>query len=237
MPKYTSEEIKAELLSLRDSKYGEFSSALIPGENSLIGVRIPLLRKFAKEIAAGDYMYYLDNACNEMIYFEEIMLKGMVIGSIKTDEDTLFGLIKGFVPLINNWSVNDSFCAGLKAVKKYPDRTWKFLQPYLESEEEFPLRFGIIMLMDYFLTDEYAKRAIEKVSILCHESYYARMGMAWFMSTAYAKYPEITLESLKNSNFDDWTYNKAIQKMLESYRISDRDKEFLRSMKRNIHNF
>ena len=232
MKKYTSEEIKETLLAMGDRNYGEFSSGLIPGEDKLIGVRLPMLRKYAKEIAAGEYEDYFEKSCNDMEYFEETMLKGMVIGSVKVDEDRFFELVRDFVPLINNWSVNDSFCTGLKRINKCRERAWEFVLPYLDSMDEFPLRFGIIILMSYFLTDEYAKEAIARVSRLNHEAYYARMGMAWFMATAYAKYPEITLKYLQNSSFDDWTFNKSIQKMLESYRVSESDKIMLKNMKK-----
>lgn len=232
MKKYTSQEIKETLLSMGDRKYSEFSSGLIPGEDKLIGVRLPMLRKYAKEIACGDYEDYFENSCNDMEYFEEIMLKGMVIGAVKANEDRFFELVRDFVPHINNWSVNDSFCTGLKRINKCRDRAWNFVLPYLDSTEEFPLRFGIIILMSYFLTDEYAEEAIARVSRLNHEAYYARMGMAWFMATAYAKYPEITLKYLQNSSFDDWTFNKSIQKMVESYRVSESDKIMLKNMKK-----
>lgn len=232
MTKFTTDTIKEKLFELQDRKYSEFSSGLIPGENNLIGVRIPLLRKFAKEIAMSDYEFYLENSCNNMEYFEETMLKGMVIGMVKVDEDRYFELIQDFVPLIDNWSVNDSFCAGLKRINKCKERAWKFVLPYLESTEEFTLRFGIIILMNYFLTDEYAEEAISHVSRLKHDAYYARMGMAWFMATAYAKYPDITLRYLQNSRFDDWTFNKSIQKMLESYRVPESDKIMLKNMKK-----
>ncbi len=232
MKKYTSNDIKDTLLSMSDKKYSEFSSGLIPGEDKLIGVRLPMLRKLAKEIELSDYEFYLENSCNDMEYFEEIMLKGMVIGQVKVDENRFFELIEDFVPLINNWSVNDSFCAGLKRVNKCKERAWEFVQPYLDSTKEFTLRFGIIMLMDYFLTDDYAEEAISRVSRLNHEAYYARMAMAWFMATAYAKYPALTLKYLQNSSFDDWTFNKSIQKMVESYRVSESDKIMLKNMKK-----
>lgn len=232
MKKYTSHEIKKTILALCDSNYSKFSSGLIPGEDKLIGVRLPMLRKYAREIAIGDYEDYFKNSCNDMEYFEEVMLKGMVIGYVKVDEDRFFELIREFVPLINNWSVNDSFCAGLKRINKCRAKAWEFILPYLDSNEEFSLRFGIIILMNYFLTKEYAKEAIARVSKLKHEAYYARMGMAWFMATAYVKYPEITLKYLQDSSFDNWTYNKAIQKMMESYRVSESDKIMLKNMKK-----
>ena len=224
-------DIKEILLSHKDSKYSEFSSGLIPGENAIIGVRLPILRKIAKEIANGDYKDYLMNSCNDMCYFEEIMLKGMVIGCLKVEDEEYWKLVYDFVPLINNWSVNDSFCAGLKRTSKQLDFVWDFLQRYLNSDKEFELRFGIVMLMDYFLVDEYAHKAIEVVASKSHKEYYARMAIAWFMATAYAKFPHYTMNAMNNRKFDDWTYNKSIQKMLESNRIGAEEKSVLRNMK------
>ena len=129
------------------------------------------------------------------------------------------------------WSVNYSFCAGLKRTSSQLDYAWDFLQKYLDSNKEFVLRFGIIMLMDYFLVEEYALKTIELVAAKNHEGYYAKMAIAWFMATAYAKFPEYTMKALKNRKFDDWTYNKSIQKMLESNRIGTGEKSVLRNMK------
>lgn len=224
--------MRAKLLSLKDDKYAAFSQKLLPGTDSIIGVKLNDLHKIAKELASGDYEYYFQNTCNNMQYFEEIMLKGMVIGELKVEEDYLFEKIAEFVPLIDNWSVNDSFCSGLKRIKKCLPKAWNFLSKYISSSEEFKLRFGIVMLKDYFLTGEFAEPAIYIVSQQNHEGYYARMAMAWFMATAYVRYPELTLKYLQKSNFDTWTYNKALQKMIESYKISDEDKVKLRELKR-----
>ena len=224
-------DIKEILLSNKDSKYSEFSSGLIPGENAIIGVRLPVLRKIAKEIAKGDYKEYFLNSCNDMYYFEEIMLKGMVIGYLKVGDDEYWSYVEEFIPLINNWSVNDSFCAGLKRTASQLDFAWNFLQKYLNSMKEFELRFGIVMLMNYFLVEDYALQVIVTVAEINHEGYYAKMAIAWFMATAYAKFPEYTLDALNNRKFDDWTYNKSIQKMLESNRIGTKDKSVLKNMK------
>lgn len=223
--------IKEILLTHKDSKYSEFSSGLIPGENAIIGVRLPVLRKIAREIAKGDFMDYLENSCNDMCYFEEVMLKGMVIGYLKVEDMEYWKLVSDFVPLIKNWSVNDSFCAGLKRTALQLDFAWVFLQKYLNSEKEFELRFGIVMLIDYFLVENYADIAITTVASKYHEGYYAKMAIAWFMATAYAKFPKQTLDAMKNRKFDDWTYNKAIQKMLESNRIGAHEKSVLRNLK------
>ena len=225
-------DVKSILNLNKDDKYSDFSSGLIPGENNILGVRLPVLRGIAKQIAAGDYKYYFENECNNMIYFEEVMLKGMVIGCLKTEDDVYWKYVEEFVPLINNWSVNDSFCAGLKRTSRQLDYVWCFLQKYLCSKNEFELRFGIVMLMDYFLIDSYADRAIDIVAAIEHEGYYVKMAIAWFMATSYIKYPKYTIETMNRRISDDWTFNKSIQKMLESKRISDENKTFLRKMKR-----
>ena len=224
-------DVKKILLSHKDSKYSEFSSGLIPGENAIIGVRLPVLRKIAREIANGDYRDYLENSCNDMCYFEEIMLNGMVIGCLKVEDDVFWKLVSDFVPLINNWSVNDSFCAGLKRISTQRDFGWDFLQKYLNSSREFELRFGIVMLMNYFLVEDYADRAIALVASKRHDGYYARMAIAWVMATAYTKFPKATIDAMNSRKFDDWTYNKSIQKMLESNRIRAEEKSVLRKMK------
>ena len=224
-------DIKEILLSHKDSKYSEFSSGLIPGEAAIIGVRLPVLRKLAKEIAKGNFKDYFENSCNDMCYFEEIMLKGMVIGYLDVEDSTYWQLVDEFVPLINNWSVNDSFCVGLKRTALQLEFAWEFLQKYINSDKEYELRFGIVMLMDYFLVEDYALKAINLVASRNHEKYYARMAIAWFMATAYAKYPEYTINAMANRKFDDWTYNKSIQKMLESNRIGAKEKAVLKKMK------
>lgn len=232
MKKYTSDELREKLLSLKDDKYAAFSQKLLPGTDSILGVKLLELRKIAKEIARGDYEYYFQNTCSDMQFFEEIMLKGMVIGELKVEEEQFFKLIAEFVPLIDNWSVNDSFCSGLKRVKKCLPAAWNFLSDYISSSDEFSLRFGIVMLKDYFLTGEYAESAIYIISRMNHEGYYARMAMAWFMATAYVSYPELTLKYLSESKFDKWTYNRSLQKMIDSYMISDEEKKKLRDLKR-----
>ncbi|MCM1308818.1 MAG: DNA alkylation repair protein [Butyrivibrio sp.] len=229
---YTKEYILRELEEMADKKYGEFSSSLIPGENTMLGVRIPKLRAFAKRIAGDDYESYLENACRGAMCFEEKTLKGFVIGCIRADTDYIFGLVRDFVPQIDNWSVCDTFCASLKIFGKNLEKGRDFLLPYTRSDKEFEIRFATVMLMDYYLKEDYIDRVLAFYGKIRHEGYYAKMGAAWGLATAYAKFPGKTREFLMNTDMDDWTYNKAIQKMLESYRIDSADKEMLRSMKR-----
>ena len=235
---YNRDFILNTLESMSEKSYGEFSASLIPGEERMLGVRIPKLRAFAKKIVRGNYEEYL--ACagvfendSEILYFEEYALMGFVIGNIKADFDYVISYVKKFIPLINNWSVNDTVCSSLKIAEKNRERMWNFLMPYFQSDKEFEIRFATIMLMDYYLIEEYIDRVLEIYDNIHHDGYYAKMGVAWGLATAYAKFPEKTHNYMCRSNIDDWTYNRAIQKMTESYRVPDEAKKILRTMKRS----
>ena len=227
---YTTESIRSRLFEAADKKYAEFSGSLIPGSKPLIGVRIPTLKKYAAEIAKDDWRNFLANAGDK--YFEEDMLKVLVVGSIKEDIETVLMLVKECIPMITNWSLNDSLCSSLKITKKHTERVWEFLVPYMNSDKEFENRFANIMLMDYFLTEKYVKKVLNVYKVFNHEAYYAKMGVAWAVATAFAKFPDETYEFMKEWQADDVTYNMAIRKMLESYRVSDEYKQILKNMKR-----
>lgn len=227
----TNEEIRECLLELADAKYQEFSSALIPGCRTMLGVRIPKLREFAKQLAKGEVEEYLQSASDEI--FEEVMLQGMVIGYSKCDIEKKLEYAKNFIPKITDWSINDSFCSGMKCTIKHRERVFEFLQEYVSSEKEFEQRFVAVMLMDYFLTEEYIDQVLAILDGLKNDGYYTKMGVAWAIATAYAKFPEQTHTYMTELNtLDDFTYNKSIQKMIESYRISPEQKEIVRKLKR-----
>lgn len=229
----TNEEIRIRLYELADKKYQEFSAALIPGCNNMIGVRIPKLRLFAKEIAKGNWRNYLEHAGAGT--FEEVMLQGLVIGYCKCDIEEKIRLAKIFIPKIKDWSVNDVFCSGFKCAEKNRERVFAFLMNYVTSEQEFEQRVVAVMLMDYFLTEEYIDRVFPVLNQLKHEGYYTKMGVAWAVATAYAKFPKQTYIYLtKDNTLDDFTFNKSIQKMIESNRVSPEDKEMLKGLKRKV---
>jgi 3-methyladenine DNA glycosylase AlkD len=222
--------IRERLFELAEEDYRKFSSSLIPGEDKLLGVRLPLLRELAKEIARGDWRNYLDSALDE--YYEEIMLQGLVIGYAKSSPEEILKYTECFIPKISNWGVCDSFCTGLKLSKKHPDMVWDFIQPYLRSDREFEIRFAVIMMLAHFIDDEHIDRVIASLDGIRHEGYYVRMGAAWAISVCFVKYPEKTMQYLKISRLDDFTYNKSLQKILESYRVDQDAKAVIRSMKR-----
>jgi len=223
--------IRQQLFELAEDEYKQFSSSLLPGIDDLLGVRLPALRKIAKQIAKKDWRSYLENA--DEMYFEEIMLQGMVLGYVNDDDiEDVLGYIVDFIPKINNWSVCDSFCVGLKMTNKNKERIWDFLQPYLSSDKEFEVRFGIVMLIDFYIDDDYIKLVIEKLDSIRHDGYYVKMAVAWAISICYIKFEELTLDYLKNNNLNDFTYNKSLQKICESLKVNKNSKAFIRGMKR-----
>ncbi|MGG3927143.1 DNA alkylation repair protein [Metabacillus fastidiosus] len=222
--------IRKQIFELIDPDYQKFAAALIPNINNILGVRLPELRKIAKKIAKDDWHTYLETAENK--YFEEIMLQGMVIGYVKTNMEEILPYVAAFVPKIDNWSVCDSFCTGLKFTKENKRLVWEFLQPYLSSEKEYEIRFGVVMLLNFYIETEYIGKVLNLLQGVKHEGFYAKMAVAWALSICYVKIPDLTMEFLKNNMLDDFTYNKALQKISESNRVNKETKSLIRSMKR-----
>lgn len=225
------QKIKEKLLELADQKYKEFHSGLCPGTDNIIGVRVPVLRNYAKELGKeyeiNELLKQIDNQ-----YYEEIMLQGMLIGLAKQDFDTMQNQIEEFVPKIDNWAVCDVFCAGLKATKKRKEEMWHFIQKYLLSDQEFEIRFGVVMILDYYIEQDYLEKDFKIFDSITSQAYYVQMAVAWAISIALIKFYDETIQYLNTANLDDFTYNKAIQKAIESYRITDEKKQILREMKR-----
>lgn len=226
------QEIKKKLFELSDQKYKEFHGGLCPGTENIIGVRVPVLRKYAQELfKEKDWKQTIEEIDNQ--YYEEIMLQGMLIGQVKNEDiNTILKYVEKYVPKIDNWAICDVFCAGLKITKKYKKEMWNFIQKYLKSDKEFEIRFGIVMILDYYIDEEYLREDFKIFDNIKHEGYYVKMAVAWAVSLCLIKYYENTVKYLKKSKIDNWTYNKAIQKAIESYRISDEQKDFLRKLKK-----
>ncbi len=224
--------VRKELFRLADSEYRKFSSGLIPEEKTMIGVRLPQLRKLAKSIAKGDWKSFLQKA--EDTYFEEIMLQGMVIGYIKTDIEEQLTYIADFVPKIRNWSICDSFCAGLKCAKEHPDKVWAFLQPYFSSVKEFEVRFGIVMALNYFVDSTHIDAVLNRIAQADLKTYYAQMAAAWALSVCFVRFPEKTKRLLQQDRIDSFTYQKTLSKIIESNRVDDEEKQKLRKRKKEL---
>ena len=216
------------LYSLEDNKYREFSSKLIFDSN-IIGIRTPILKQIAREISVSDYNYFILNNTHKT--YEENMLEGLVLGYLKIDFNNVIDLLNNFVKYIDNWAVCDQTAANLKIFKKNKDKGLNAIKKYLKDKNYWINRFGYVLLLDYYIEDKYLYE-IFKFFDDYKDEYYVKMSIAWLISTCYIKYKDKTIEYLKNNTLDDWTFNKAIQKIIESKRVSLKDKEYLKGLKR-----
>ena len=222
------DEIRLRLIDMGENKYGEFHSALVPGKKNIIGVRIPKLREYAKKLAkeCGDSALE-----GEDIYYEETMLRGLIIGYLKTDTDKRLRLIEDFVPQIDNWAVCDTFCSTLKFTNKNREMMWDFIQPYIHSDKEFYCRFGAVMLLDYYVNDDYIDKTLAALSDINTAAYYSSMAVAWAVAECYIKFPDMTEPYIMEKRFDRDTHNRAIRKICDSYRVDSAEKEKLKGYK------
>ena len=225
--------IKQELEKLSDEKYRDFNKNLCPdSDRKMLGIKIPVLRNFAKNVLK-EYSLdeILDNIDTE--YFEEVIVRGFCIGYDKKSLKDKIKYIDDFVLLIDSWAITDSFVPSLKIKEKDLEFYFEYIQKYFKSDKEFCIRFGIISCLDYFIIDKYVDRVIEILDNISHDGYYVKMGVAWCLCEIGIKYNDKLIKYLKsNNNLDKFTYNKTIQKMIESYRIDNLQKDMLRKMKR-----
>lgn len=221
--------IRDELLKNEDLDFKNFQSRLIPNldPNKMIGVRIPVLRKIAKEAVK-------ENVClsiNKNSLYEEKMVKGLMIGYKKQSIDKYKSDLSDFIPFIDNWAVCDCVCSNLKFAGVYKAEVFEFLNNYI-SKDGYQTRFAIVMLMDYFLCDEFIDKALKIIKSVKSDFYYVNMASSWALSVAFYKYPQKVREILENNELTVWVHNKTIQKCRESNRISDDDKRYLVKLKR-----
>ena len=180
--------LRDQLLELQEPKYMKFTAALMPGVENVLGIRLPVLRKIARQIAAGDWRTYLAEA--EDFYFEERMLQGLVIGCARCTPAEKLEYVARFVPKIDNWAVCDCFCWRLKAAERQP--MWEFIQPYFRSEAEYDVRFAVVTGLGNFVDGEHLEALLQRLDGVRHEAYYARMAVAWAVSVCYVKFPQRT---------------------------------------------
>jgi 3-methyladenine DNA glycosylase AlkD len=222
-------KIQARLFELQDAEYKNFHSRLIPTVNpdTVIGVRTPVLRKFAKEISKEkgieDFFKLLPHD-----YYEENNLHGFLIETIK-DYDTVIHMLNEFLPYVDNWATCDLISP--KIFKKHLTELYPEIKNWLMSGHTYTIRFGIEMLMTFYLGDEFCGEILNLVTAVHTEEYYVRMMIAWFFATALVKQYDAALPVIQEQRLEKWTHNKAIQKAVESYRISDEHKTYLRSLK------
>ena len=224
------DRILEKLFSIKDNEYKLFTARLIPNisPESIIGVRSPLLRALAKELKndnnIGEYLSLLPHR-----FHEENMLHAFIINEIKDFNECLRELNR-FLPYVNNWAVCDSIRP--KAFKKNTDLLVNEVDRWLSSDSTYTLRFGIECLMTYFLGDLFDDKYLKQASNIISQEYYVNMMIAWYFATALAKQWESTIAYLENNILSRWVHNKTIQKATESYRITDAQKTYLRTLKR-----
>lgn len=224
------DKVTKRLFEMQDLGYRDFHAKLVPTVNkeAIIGVRTPLLRAYAKELAKDpDKHLFLRELPHH--YVEENSLHASLIASISTDIDVVLKHIDGFLPYIDNWATCDSFAS--KIFKKHPEKISNKLDEWLKSTHTYTIRFAVVTAMQYFLDEHFDKSMLYKLASIRTDEYYINMAIAWYYSVALVKQYESTILLLENRALDKWVHNKSIQKAVESYRIGAEQKEYLKSLR------
>ena len=222
-------EIQAELFRLQDKEYAKLQKNIVPNvaAESIVGVRLPDIRSFAKVL-------YKDEGCERFLkslphkYYDENQLHASVI-SLEKDFDKCVHEVEEFLPYVDNWATCDTLLPNV--FKKHPDKLLPYIQKWIRSDETYTVRYAIGSLMRYYLGDNFRTEYADMVAEVTSEEYYINMMRAWYFATALAKQYDDIIPYVEDKRLDDWTHNKTIQKSIESYRISDEKKQYLRSLK------
>jgi len=223
-------DLDARLRALSDPEYRRFNESLIPGSDGRsFGVRMRDLRKLAREILKGDWRKFLREAPAQM--HEHLLLQCLVSAMAPCSLEEKLEYVAALLPKIENWAQCDCLCSALKDAKKDPERVYEFLYPYLASSRVYEIRFGVVMLLNYFRTDVYIDHVLMWLKNIRNEDYYVQMAISWALSFCFISHREKTLALLKEKSLRPWIQNKAIQKCGESYRVSKEDKELLKELR------
>jgi len=226
-------KIQEQLFSLQDAQYAAFTARIIPtvDRDSIIGIRTPALRAFAKELVSKEDKAaapeeFLNGLPHK--YFEENQLHAFVI-SLEKDFDKCVSHVEKFLPYIDNWATCDQLSP--KSFKKEKEKLLPYIKKWIKSEKTYTVRFAIGMLMQHFLDENFCDQYASMVAKVKSDEYYVNMMRAWYFATALAKQYNIVLPYIQQKKLDAWTHNKAIQKSIESYRITEEEKNYLRTLK------
>ncbi|MBO7698454.1 MAG: DNA alkylation repair protein [Erysipelotrichaceae bacterium] len=220
-------KIHQHLLSLQDQKYRDFNAKIITQKHyPMIGVRLPEIRKYAKELIKENQLPDFENS-----YYEEVLLHGMCIGRYKCDFKEKIKLIESFLPLINDWSICDSFVSSLKDINKHKDEYLPYIRKYIKTSKEFYQRYGFVVLLNYYKEEKYLEEIFKLIKITKYNGYYSQMASAWLLSYMFMYFYDETIDFVGNNKIDEFVLLKGIQKAIDSYRLSDKQKDELRKLR------
>lgn len=221
--------LQAYLQSIGEPELAAFHTKLIPGVQNVVGIRAPVLKKMAKEIAAGNWQQYLTEVDAQT--HEELLLQAYVLGFLKTDPQLRIALLEDFLPFVTNWAVCDSLCAGQQAIRREREAFLPWILSLLQNEREYDVRCGVVLLMDHYMTADHIQLLLTHFCKIKREEYYINMAVAWALSICYVQFAQQTVPVLQAGTLSPFVHNKAIQKACESRRVSDADKRMLRSLR------
>lgn len=224
-------ELKCTLQQMAEPKYKEFNEKIVKGKLKMLGIRIPVLRKIAKEIVKGNFKEFIKTCIP--VYHEELLLLGIVIASSDMEYNDFKMEMNDFVKRIENWAACDTFCGSIKKhIKQNKKEFWNDMTLYLRSKNDWIVRVALVSMLQYYLEEDYIKKVLQRCDSIKSEFYYVKVAQAWLIAEAYIKCKQQTIVYLKKSSLDKWTFNKAIQKICESNRVSIEEKEELKKLKK-----
>lgn len=225
------QEFVNNLKSLQDKEYKEFHQSLVMNSQyEMIGIRVPIMKNIAKEIAkktnSEEFLIYAQDK-----YYEEIMIQGLVIAQMK-EEEVFYRYWKNFISKIDNWAICDTFCSSSKIVKKYEEKYFKEAIRLSLSPKEFVARVGLVTILDHFVHEENIATIFQTLNQITSDCFYINMAEAWLICELYIRFPEKTFRFLSNNSLNAFTQNKAISKIHDSYRVSEKEKQQLKKLKK-----
>jgi len=223
-------QVKEQLRRLADEKYRRFISNLVPGTPDILGVRLPELRRLAKNLAKEDWRGF--TAAADASSQEMRLLQGLVIAYTRAGFGEVLPYIEAYIPRITNWAVCDSFAGSLKIARRYPEEMWRYLCRCLTSDEPYRLRFAVVTLLSHYADVLRLQEALALLNKIRHDDYYVKMAVAWAVSVYFIRFPEQTMPFLIRNDLDDFTHNKALQKIRESVVPDTKTKTLISRLKR-----
>ena len=226
----TMTDIQRDLFAMQDEAYRDFHSKLVPtlDKQRIIGVRTPMLRRYARQLASrDDCAAFLADLPHR--YYEENNIHAWIIASSSRDIDTVLPLVDGFLPRIDNWATCDMFAP--KIFSKHRHRVIEYIPRWLSSPHTYTVRFGIVTLLQFFLDEGFDPQHLDWVADIDRDDYYIRIAAAWYLSIALVKQWDATLPYIRERRLPEWTHRKTIQKAVESYRIDAERKTLLKNLR------